>query len=109
VTASKANRETPYLEIPFILGLDCGEYAIRSAFKKEGFARRISRQKAALDEEGARKRLEWAIEHVNWTDEQWDEILWSDETWAKPGKHTRTWIIRRVGEIYYKDCVQPRY
>lgn len=75
VTASQENRETPWAEIPSILGLEYGEYAIRIAFKKEGFARRIARRKPPLSEENRKKRLKWAEEHKNWTDEQWDEIL----------------------------------
>jgi len=106
-TASQENRETPWIEIPGILGLDCGEWAIRTAFKKEGFARRVSRKKPPLSEENRKKRLEWAKEHVDWTDEQWDEILWSDETWAQPGRHTRIWVTRKIGkeEVYHKDCI----
>jgi hypothetical protein len=110
VTSLKQNRETPWIEIPSILGLDCGEHAIRAAFKREGFIRAVSRRKAPLKQEHADKRLAWAKEHVNWTEEQWDEVLWSDETWANPGRHTRIWITRRIGEeIYDKDCVQDRY
>lgn len=80
VTASKENRATSWAEIPRILGLDCSEYAIRTAFKREGYKRRIARRKCPLTEENRKKRLEWAQEHVSWTEEQWDEILWSDET-----------------------------
>ena len=111
VTASQENRETPWIEIPSILGLNCGEYAIRTAFKREGFVRRISRRKPPLSDENQKKRLKWAQEHIDWTDEQWDEILWSDETWTQPGKHTRTWVTRQIGEkeVYHKDCVQSRY
>ena len=60
-------------------------------------------------EEHACKRLEWAEEHINWTDEQWDKVLWSDETWAQPGRHTRIWVTRRKGEQDHKDCVQSRH
>ena len=42
VTASQENWETAWVEIPGILGLDCGEKAIRTAFKKEGYVRRVS-------------------------------------------------------------------
>lgn len=110
-TASRANRETPWPQIPQILSLNCGEYAIRSAFKKEGFMRGTSLKKCPLTEEGRLERLAWAIEHYDWTDEQWDKILWSDETWTQPGKHCKTWITRKIGreELYYKDTVQPRY
>lgn len=111
VTASQENRETPWPEIPAILGLDCGEYAIRTAFKTEGFARRITRRRTPLSEGNRKKRLEWAEEHKDWTDEQWDEILWSDETWAQPGRHTKLYITRKIGEeeVYFKDCDSARY
>ena len=61
--------------------MDCGEWAIRTAFKKEGFVRCVSRKKPPLSKENRKKRLEWALEHVNWTDEQWDEspIFISDQ------------------------------
>jgi hypothetical protein len=111
VSASRENRETPWIEIPSILGLDCGEKAIRTAFKKEGYVRRVSRKKCPLTETNRLERLAWAIEHYDWTDEQWDEILWSDETWAQPGLHTKIWVTRKIGreELYHKDCVQSRY
>jgi len=111
VTASQNNRETPWVDIPVILGLDCSEYAIRSAFKREGYVRRVSRKKPPLSDDNKKKRKAWAEEHVSWTDEQWDTILWSDETWAQPGKHTRVWVTRKIGqeEVYYPDCVQDKY
>jgi len=69
VIASKENRDTPWLVIPSILGFDYGEKAIRTAFKKEGYARRIKRRKCPLSKENVKKRLAWAEEHVKWTDE----------------------------------------
>jgi len=57
VTASRENRETPWIAIPGILGWDCGEAAIRTAFKKEGYRRRVSKRKCPLSEENRKKRL----------------------------------------------------
>ena len=111
VTASKANRRVPWPEIPSILGLDCGEYAIRTAFKKEGYTRRSARQKPPLSEDNRKARLAQAKEHRNWTEEQWFSILWSDETWVKPGRHTRPRVTRKIGlsELYHPDYIEPRY
>lgn len=83
VSASRENREIPWIEIPSILGLDCGEKDIRTALKKEGYARRVSRRKPPLSDEYRKKRLDWAQEHVGWSDEHWDKILWSDEYYNK--------------------------
>jgi transposase len=109
VTASKENRQTPWTDIPQILGWECGEKAIRTALKKEGYARRVARKKCPLTEESRLARLAWAIQYYDWTDEQWDKILWSDETWTQPGRHTKIWVTRRPEEVNHKDCVQSRF
>ncbi|PQE24980.1 transposable element tc1 transposase protein [Rutstroemia sp. NJR-2017a BVV2] len=111
VSASRENREILWPAIPAILGWNCGEKAIRTAFEKEGFIRAISQKKPALSEQNKADRIRWAQEHLDWTEDQWDSICWSDETWVQPGKHRKTWITRRKGpsEIYHPDCVQPGY
>ena len=111
VTASKTNRRIPWPDIPTILGLDCGHKAIRTAFKKEGFVRRIARRKPPLTYENQVQRLQWAIEHEDWTEEQWFSVLWTDESWVNPGRHTKQRITRRIGdtEVYHPDCVEPRF
>ncbi|RDW66415.1 hypothetical protein BP6252_10050 [Coleophoma cylindrospora] len=58
VTASQENAETPWIEIPARLGLDCGEKAIRTAFKKEGYVRRRSRRKLPLSDKNVNERLD---------------------------------------------------
>lgn len=54
VTASRKNRETPWIQLPSILGFDCGEYAIRTAFEKEGFGPFVERKKPKVSEENAK-------------------------------------------------------
>jgi transposase len=111
VTASKDNRRVPWPDIPAILGWNFGHKAIRTAFKKEGFVRRIARKKPPLSYQNQVQRLQWAIEHEDWTEEQWFSVLWSDETWVNPGRHTKDRITRRIGdtEVYHPDCIEPRY
>ena len=82
VTASKENREVPWPDIPALLGWDCGIKAIRAGFKKEGYVRACARQKPPFIYQNQIQRLQWAIEHEDWTEEQWFSILWSDETWV---------------------------
>ena len=57
VTSSRENREVLWAAIPDIFGWECGEKAIRKAFKKEGFIQTISRKKPALLEEHKADRL----------------------------------------------------
>jgi transposase len=82
VCASKANRRAPWVKIPIYLDLNVSHYAVRNTLQKAGFSRRVARRKPPISERNRQARLRWAIEHVEWTIEQWREILWSDETWA---------------------------
>ena len=69
VTASYTNRRVKWADIPAILEFDYREKAIRATFKKEGFIRRIARRKPPLTEQYKKDRLDWAWEHLFWTDE----------------------------------------
>lgn len=84
VTSRSFTREVPWAEIPKWLRWEgwCGEKAIRTALKKEGYCRAIRRKKPSLTEENQRKRLQWAYDHENWTLDMWDIICWSDESWV---------------------------
>lgn len=108
VCASGKNRRTPWTEIPVILGWNCKVYAIKTAFKKEGFCRYIALKKPKLSKKQARIRLEWAQNHQYWTEEDWFKILWTDETWVQPGKHKKVRVTRRNGEALHRDCVEPK-
>jgi ketohexokinase/beta-glucosidase len=90
------------------MGWNCHVYAIETAFKAEGFARRTALKKPVLTEAHKQARLAWALEHINWTWEQWQWIFWTDETWVNPGKHKKVKVTRRVGEVLHPDCLEPR-
>lgn len=110
ITQNKKTRQEDWYSIPVIFGWNCGIKAIQKALEIEGYVHRIARQKPPLSEAQRAIRLQWAIEHRDWTFEQWSRILWSDESWVKPGRHRRTWITRKKGpsEVYHPDCVIPR-
>ena len=93
------------------MGWDCGYEAIANAIDREGYTHALARKKPPLSNENKAIRFQWAQEHLNWSIEQWNNILWSDETWVNPGRHTRVWITRKKGqeEVYHPDCVEPRY
>ncbi|RFU23549.1 hypothetical protein B7463_g12789, partial [Scytalidium lignicola] len=108
VCSSAANRRVEWYRIPAILGWNCKVYAIATAFKLEGFSRRSALKKPQLSLDNVRKRLQWATEHLDWTEDQWFTVLWTDETWVRPGKHKKVKVTRRKGEALHKDCVEPK-
>lgn len=94
----KANRRTSWIKILIVLELNVSYYCIRIALRNVGFARRVARRKPSLSERNRIQRLYWAIEHLNWTLDDWKKILWSDETWVNGERHTKIYITRRAGE-----------
>lgn len=63
-----------------------------------------------MKDEHAKKRLEWALSHRDWSIEQWRQIIWSDECSVELGKGKRQkWCFRlkQLGEKWKKDYIIP--
>ena len=59
-----------------------------------------------LEHPQRKKRLAWAKDKVNWTTEQWMNVVWSDESRFKVlGSDGRIRVIRQVGERYHSSKV----
>ena len=110
VIHSKNGRRCQWSNIPIAMGLPyIGWYAIRNALRNAGFKRYVARRKPPISEVNRVKRLAFAIEHLNWSIEDWSRILWSDETWVTGGRHTKTWVTRRPGEEWDPTCIVERH
>lgn len=53
---------------------------VHRRLKEEGEVARRMLPKPRLTRKQMKARLEWAREHVEWTQEQWGRVLWSDES-----------------------------
>lgn len=106
VTSSSIARRMSYFELAknVFSHWNVSERVIKLALNKRGYERRMARPKPALTEKRKRARLEWAESHRSWTIEQWSQILWTDETWVTGGKHTVTWITRKVSNKICDVC-----
>lgn len=66
-----------------------------------GFGSYFAANKPALSEDNKKKRLRWAKEHDNWTEEQWRGVVWSDEShFTVEGNDGEARVIRKVCERY---------
>jgi hypothetical protein len=107
VCSTRTNRLLSYQQLaigPFS-HWGVSEYAIRNALRKEGFKRYVARAKPPLSDKNKADRLQWALQHVSWSREQWELILWTDETWVTGGRHRKQWVTRRPGEELDPTCV----
>jgi hypothetical protein len=97
---SPSHRLTKWVDIPAILdlGIVYGEEAVTTALRTEGQGRYISRRRPPLSHRNRVKRREFAVEHIDWTPEQWEKVAWSDETSVRGGVFTQVWITWAEGE-----------
>ncbi|KFM62309.1 Transposable element Tcb1 transposase, partial [Stegodyphus mimosarum] len=88
-------------------GVSVSSRTIRRRLTDVGLRGRIPRKKPYLNFQQRKKRLQWAKEHINWTDDQWSQVIWSDETKISLfGSDGRKYVRRRIGEELHPDCIQ---
>lgn len=52
------------------------------------------------------QRLQWAKEHRNWSEKQWNKVIFSDESkFNMHGSDGKQYVRRRPGEAYHPDCI----
>ena len=106
ISASKQNRRKPLHKVIEELNLGVTVPTLRRSLKKRGYSRCKTLRKPPLSQETRRVHHVWALEHINWTVDQWRNILWTDETWVTSGFHTGTsWMSRQVAQ---QICAQVK-
>jgi transposase len=110
VLQSKKTRRLTYQQLADTLYPEgeVGAEAVKYALKSRGYKRYVALRKPPLSEQNRIARLAWANSHVDWTMEQWRQILWSDETWVIAGNHRKTYITRKNGEALEPNCIEER-
>jgi hypothetical protein len=107
VRATRASRLLSYENLawgPF-RKFGVGPVAIKNALERRGYRRYVARRKPVISEENKRERLQFALEHVDWSQEQWSSILWTDETWVTGIRHRKQYVTRKRDEELDPTCV----
>ncbi|KAF4975571.1 hypothetical protein FZEAL_7660 [Fusarium zealandicum] len=105
VISSKEGRRMIFGKIPDKMGWDCSEYTVRYALRRAGFKKYPAVTRLPINDETQQLRLDFAYKHVNWTIDQWKNVLWSAEKWFAHGKPSRVWVTRKPEEEYDQDCI----
>lgn len=67
--------------------------------RKSGLKAVVKKKRPLLKPATRRDRLHWAIEHKDWTMEDWKRVIWSDETKInRRGSDGRKWVWKKAGE-----------
>ncbi|EED12565.1 conserved hypothetical protein [Talaromyces stipitatus ATCC 10500] len=104
IFSSKRNRCMSYHKVIKALNLNVAPTTLAYSLKKRGYIRCKALRKPYLSPENRRQRLIWALEHIQWTFEQWKQPLWTDETWVTSGSHTLIYVTRKAGEELDDTC-----
>jgi hypothetical protein len=113
---SKRDRKKtlPVLTAEFNMGMtelnlrNISKTTIGRALKDAKMYGRVGARKPLLRKENVAKRLKFALEHKDWTKEQWSKVLWSDESkFELFGTKRRTFVRRMPHERFKKNCVIP--
>jgi transposase len=79
---------------------------LRRAFLDLGYQKCVACPKPFINETTRRKRLDFAIQYLRF---DWNPVVFSDELTFHTGKQRKDLILRRKGERYCPDCIQPRF
>jgi DDE superfamily endonuclease/Transposase len=104
IRTARAHDDEAFRDIIALSKINVSKTTLRRRLKEVDLFSRIRRQKPALKRRHIRARLHWAIEHVNWTIDDWIRIIWSDECSIILGrKSRRRRCIRKKGHAFKKQ------
>ncbi|KAG1194385.1 hypothetical protein G6F35_013397 [Rhizopus arrhizus] len=96
---------------------------VRRALKNAGLVSFVKPKKPLINERNRKRRLQWARQHIDWTVNDWMNVIWSDETkvnrfgsdgksyaWKVPGKPLKKHQVRETvkhggGSIMVWSCI----
>jgi hypothetical protein len=66
--------------------------------------------KPGLNDENKKVRLQWCLDHKDWTLEDWKNVIWTDETSVQSGNvRGKRRIWRLASEVYHPHVITQRW
>ncbi|KAI1507950.1 Core histone H2A/H2B/H3/H4 [Pyrenophora tritici-repentis] len=91
-------------------GVEISASTVWRVLRAAGYRNTKPTRKPGLTQEMRSARLKWALEHKDWTLEDWKNVIWTDETSVvinhRRGGY-RVW--RRADERVVKSCIRERW
>jgi transposase len=108
VTNSPTKARMPIRDLGYLdlLSKQVSKRTIQRWIKKHNFLRARARAKPFLTPKHKALRLKWALEHQNWTEDAWNQVIWTDESSFQLKANGLVYVTRPIGREY---GFQPRY
>jgi transposase len=106
VRKATISRRRTLSDITNLAPINISKSTTRRVLKEAGLKKYIAAKKPFLTAKHIADRLQWALEHKDWTLEDWIRVIWSDKSKIEIGKDSRvTWVYRRGNEKWKNDCL----
>lgn len=113
VRTSKKDPFMPSREIRDNINLDHGSnishQTVIRRLKEANLAGCVARKKPFISKINMKKRLEWAIDHKDWSVDDWKRVLWCDESPFTLAYHGRQFVWRPKGKAYMSRYIKPSF
>lgn len=95
-------------EIQLHLDDEISVRTVQRRLSEFGLLGRVARHKPYISEKNRRARLQFAKDHLNWTEKQWSKVVFTDESkFNRMGSDGKIYVRRRTGEEYSTRCIKP--
>lgn len=93
-----------------LIGIRLSAKTIYNILKAAGFKKTKPTRKPGLTKAMKEARLQFCLEHKDWTDEDWKNVIWSDETSVILSHRRGSYKVwRQPDERFLKSVVRPRW
>ena len=104
------NRRVPLAELAGNMSTQVCVRTLQKEVHELGINSRIAVKKSFLNTKHTAERLAFAREYLDWTIEDWNNVIWTDEASFEVEKHSRTIRVwRSASEKYQQDCLVPTF
>jgi len=108
--AVQSNRRATLKDISNILPDKPSSRTIQRHLQEIGIKKHIAVNKPYLTDAHMKARLDFTMEHKDWTVDDWKKVVWSDESKVEIGKQScAIWVFRDVDEKYHPDYLTPTF
>jgi len=105
IKSNRVCRREPLADISAHLNLNVSARTIHRELKDLGMRHRIQRERPWLSPKQKAARLKFALNHIHWSDEEWERVIFTDEMALQTGANEGdVWVWRYPEEEYKEDC-----
>jgi transposase len=81
---------------------------VKRRLVEAGLNGRVARKKPLLSKKNIKARYQWAKDHLDWTEDDWKNVIFSDESpFQLFQSGGRIFVRRRPGEEFLPECMNP--